>query len=289
MIYLLLAAIIWGSSFPTITYALRDISPFLFVVLRFALAFLILLPRYRSLKQFRTLFHRDLFLISIPNALAFILQFKAQELTTASKTALFVNSTPIFVAVLAAVILKDRLKGRQIVAMIIACTGIVITSTRLDFSGFASVNRGDVLSVLTGLCWAVFIVFSGGVVRKYGPVTLAQALYFWTVVMTLPLLGAEDLEFAWSSVPAVAYLAAVATVVGYLCYLKGVQSVSALSTSLIILVEVVVAFLIANLLLGESFSAIETVGVVMVVAGVVTVLRNERAQPPGQALDGDKT
>ena len=48
MLYLILAAVIWGSSFPVITYALRDVSPFLFLVLRFVLSFAILLPRYRK-------------------------------------------------------------------------------------------------------------------------------------------------------------------------------------------------------------------------------------------------
>ena len=45
MRFLILAAIIWGSSFPVITYALRDISPFLFLFVRFLLAFIILFPR----------------------------------------------------------------------------------------------------------------------------------------------------------------------------------------------------------------------------------------------------
>jgi drug/metabolite transporter (DMT)-like permease len=49
--------------------------------------------------------------------------------------------------------------------------------------------------------------------------------------------------------------------------------VSALSTSIIILVEIVVAFVISHVFLGESFTAVETVGALMVLAGVLMVLK----------------
>ena len=273
MIYLVLAAIVWGSSFPVITYALRDVSPFLFLVLRFALAFVLLLPRYRKIERLKTLFKRDLILISIPNSLAFILQYKAQELTTASKTALFINSSPIFVALLVAVLLHERFKLRQLAAMGITLFGVVVTSTGLDFSDVSAINTGDLLCLGVGISWAVFITYSRRLVTKYGAYNMSQALYFWAVVMTLPLLGTEEIRFAWSAVPAVVYLALVTTILAFFFYLKGVRSVSALSTSIVILVEIVVAFAISHFLLGESFSPAETIGVSMVLAGVLMVLK----------------
>jgi drug/metabolite transporter (DMT)-like permease len=272
MIYLVLAGIVWGSSFPVITYALRDVSPLLFLVLRFALAFLLLLPRYRSLDRLKTLFSRDLILISIPNSLAFILQYKAQQLTTASKTALFINSSPLFVAIFSAILLKDRLTPRQIVALIVAFSGVVVTSTRLDFSGFSSVNMGDVFCVIAGILWALFVVYSSGMAKKHGAYNMSQALCFWAAVTAAPFAGAEKVRFASHALPALFYLCLVTTILAYYLYLKGVQSVSALSTSIIILVEVVVAFLISHFFLGESFSGVETVGGVLVIAGVVTVV-----------------
>ena len=273
MVYLVLAAILWGSSFPVVTYALGDISPILFVVLRFSIAFVVLLPPFVRAGRWRHLFHRDLILLSIPNALSFILQFKAQELTTASKTALFVNSSPVFVALLSPILFKERLSARQFVAMVLALAGVVITSTRLDFADLTKINMGDVLAVMVGICWAVFIVFSRSAVRRFGSLHLSQALYFWTAIMALPFMAFEPTRFAWRSVPAILYLAFFTTLLAYYLYMKGVRTVSSLSTSIIILIEVVVAFVISYFFLGESFSTVETVGVVMVMAGVVLVLR----------------
>ena len=160
MIFLVLAAVVWGSSFPVVTYGLGDVSPLLFVVLRFSAAFLILLARYHSRADLRRLFHRDLILISIPNALAFVLQFKAQEITTASKTALFVNSSPLFVVALSFLLWRQHFGPRQLAAMVVALAGVVITSTRLEFSDLSAINTGDMLCLGVGFSWAVFILSS---------------------------------------------------------------------------------------------------------------------------------
>jgi drug/metabolite transporter (DMT)-like permease len=272
MIYLVLAAITWGSSFPVITHALRDVSPFLFLCLRFALAFVCLLPRYATPGRAKTLFRKNLVLLSIPNSLGFILQYKAQELTTASKTALFINSSPLFVAILAALLLKDRLTPRQMIALVVALSGVVITSTRLDFSSFSSINIGDVLGLTAGISWAFVVVYSRSVVNRYGAYNVAQALCFWGAIAAAPLVAFENAHFAWRALPALVYLAVFTTVLAYYLYLRGVQRVSALSTSIIILVEVIVAFAISHAFLGESFSTVETVGVVLVMAGVIAVM-----------------
>jgi len=285
MIYLVLAAVLWGSSFPVISYALADISPYLFLVLRFSLAFLILASRWRSRRAIRTLFHRDLFLISMPNALSFLLQFKAQEMTTASKAALFVNSTPIWVVIISALFLRAGVARRQMFAMVVALAGVVIVSTRLDFSHFSAINLGDVMCMGTGLLWAVFIVCSVDIVRRYGPYDVAQSLYFWGAILGAPFIFFEPVRFAWAAAPSIVYLALVTTVVAYILYLKGVQSVSPVATSIIILIEVVVAFLIAHRFLGESYTRVEMTGVVLIMAGVVLVVGPRRAPagPPAES------
>ena len=277
MLYLVFAAIVWGSSFPVIQYTLRDVSPILFLILRFAVAFALLLPRYRNRDRLKTLFGRDLVLIALLNMIAFVCQYKAQELTTASKTALFINSNPVFVAVFSALLLKDRFTKRQLAALVLALAGVVITSTRLDFSSFSVVNTGDLFAIGAGLLWAFFVIYSGGLARKYGAFNMSQALCFWAAVSATPLLIPEDVRFAWRAAPAVLYLAVVTTILAYFFFLKGVQSVSPLSTSIVILVEVVVAFVISHFFLGESFSGVETVGVVLVLAGVVMVVARREA------------
>ena len=124
-----------------------------------------------------------------------------------------------------------------------------------------------------GICWAIFIVFSRPIVKKYGEFRLAHGIYLWTALLALPFLAFEEARLDSRALPAIFYLAAITTVVAYYFYLKGAQSVSPLSISIIILIEVIVAFVISHFALGESFSGVETVGVALVILGVLMVVK----------------
>jgi drug/metabolite transporter (DMT)-like permease len=151
--------------------------------------------------------------------------------------------------------------------------GVVVTSTRLDFTGLAVVNTGDALAVAVGFCWALFIVTSRNIVKRYGPYDLSLGLCFWSTVLALPLVMTEPARISWSSAAPIVYLAVFTTILAYFFYLQGVRSVSPVATSIVILIEVVVAFGIARFGLSESFSSVESVGVVLVLAGVLLVVK----------------
>jgi drug/metabolite transporter (DMT)-like permease len=93
------------------------------------------------------------------------------------------------------------------------------------------------------------------------------------MVMALPLTLMEPARISWASAWPIAYLAVFTTVLAYFFYLKGARSVTPVAASIIILIEIVVAFSIAHLGLSESFSPVESIGVALVVAGVLLVAK----------------
>jgi drug/metabolite transporter (DMT)-like permease len=276
MIYIILAAVIWGSSFPVITYALNDVSPFLLIFLRFLFAFLIFVPFVKKARDLRTIFHFDMFLIAQLPALGYIFQFKAQELTTASKTALFVNTNPLFIALLAPLLLKEKLQKRQILALIIALAGILLTTTNLNFSDFSKLNIGDFLSLSVSLVWSLFLMYSGKIVQKYGERNFNMAVYFWIFVLSIPLLPFEEIRFSITSIPSIIYLSLFATIAAFYLYSKGIRTVSAFSTSIIFFIEIIVAAGISYFFLDERFTYLEMIGSILIMMGIITVLKNEK-------------
>ena len=126
----------------------------------------------------------------------------------------------------------------------------------------------------------MFIILARRVLQRYGAYDVACALYFWTLVLTLPLLPAENIRFEWKSLFPILYLAVFTTVLGYAFFLHGVQKVSAFSSSIVILIEVIVAFAISFFLLSESFTVTEAIGVALLLAGVLMVAARERAAQP---------
>jgi len=145
------------------------------------------------------------------------------------------------------------------------------------------VNTGDLFAILAGLLWAFFVIYSGGLAKKYGAFNMSQALCFWAALGATPLLVPRTPASRGAPPPRCSTSPSSRPSSRISFFLKGVQSVSPLSTSIVILVEVVVAFLISHFFLGETFSGIETVGVVLVLAGVVMVVarRKTAASPEG--------
>lgn len=273
MRYVLIAAIIWGSSFPVIKYALDGVSPLLFLSARFTLAFLIFVPFIRSKSGFAALFNKGLIFVGLFHAAGFVAQYFGQSLTTASKSALFVNASPLFVVLIQAVVLRKLPERQQFVALILALTGVFFVSVGLDFQSLSDVNPGDVLNLGSAFCWGMVVILSGRVVEQQGEVVFSAGLCLWTVLMTAPLLWLEPLRFDPIAVAPLIYLAVFPTVVAYFSYSRGIRTVSALATSIVFLVEVLVAGLISYVGLSESFTVAELMGFVLVMAGVWLTVR----------------
>jgi len=273
MRYIVIAAIIWGSSFPVIKYGLESISPLLFVVLRFSLAFLIFLPFQKTLKDLKYFFEKDLVIISVLHAVAFVAQFEAQTMTSASKTALFVNTSPLFVAVIFPFVSKKLPAPKQIWAMVIALLGVFATSTRLDFGTFSHMNSGDGLNLLSAGCWAMIVILSERNVKKHGEVLFVSGFCFWTVILSAPFLVFEPVRFELTGAGPLIFVAVFNTVVAYFLYSKGIRVVSPLSTAVVFLTEVVVAAAISFLALSEQITLVELGGFLMVMCGVWLAVR----------------
>src|SRR5688500_3338365 len=111
---LVLMAVLWSGVFPAIKILLASMGLFNAVFLRFAAAALILLALlYAREGRFRRLAPRDLVLVSglglLGIAIYNVLFTAGLALVEASRAALIVSSNPAFTALLAGLILKERI------------------------------------------------------------------------------------------------------------------------------------------------------------------------------------
>ena len=101
---------LWGTAYVAIKAGLADGDPYLFALLRFVLGSLVLLAFVLYLGRFdrRLLRNRTLWLIALLNAVCIALQNVGMTMTTATNAVLLFNINVGFVAILAAVILKEQ-------------------------------------------------------------------------------------------------------------------------------------------------------------------------------------
>jgi len=174
---------IWGTNFTIVRMALSDFPPLLFATLRFALVFApaaLFVPRPAVPWARIALYGCLLF------AGQFGLMFYAMGgLISAGIASLVIQSQVFFTILLAVVLNGERLRGPQVIALLLALAGMALLIVRADGG---TTPAGVALVVAAGLCWA-----SGNHIARSVGRGEALALTVWAALFAVPLLGAATL------------------------------------------------------------------------------------------------
>ena len=288
-VYLLLTltAFLWGGNAVAVKKVLVEISPFVVTLLRFATFSSILLvvawcrEGRRSLPRLRQL--PLLFLMGLcGTVLNNGLQFTGLIYSSAINCVMIASFCPAMTGVLASLILKEQMNGRQWGGVGISIVGVlVITSvgswTRLIGLSF---NWGDILFLLSALGWALYSIFGRHIMKELSPmVTTAWAGLFGTVMMlgiclvdgfdgSVPLTGANWFWFA--------YICLGSGLVAFTLWNVGVEAVGPNKASFFINLIPLFGIGFSVVLLDERVGWFHGVGAVLIIGGVGMATRYGR-------------
>ena len=161
------AVLVWGASFIATKVALRYISPVTVVWMRFAMGVIILGVAVAIRKQFALPKRDEWGYLALLGFLGITfhqwLQSTGLVTSQASITAWIVATTPVFMALLGWLLLKEKLGWLQIGGILLAAAGVILVVSKGDLSGLAIGQfgePGDVLILISSLNWAVFSALS---------------------------------------------------------------------------------------------------------------------------------
>lgn len=283
-LFLLLTALLWGGTFSLIKSVLDDISPMVFVSMRFALASVILYVLFRS--SFTNLKKHHFTEGAVLGFLlfaGFITQTIGLKETTATKSAFitgsFVVLTPIF-----QVIIEKRMPTMvNIIGIIVVFTGIAFLSSS-GTSPLSVVTElgsnftfGDFLTFLCAVFYALYIVYldkiSGG--HDYRFLTFFQiAVTFVLSVASAFLLDVSGIEPAELTpnigvIGAVLYTAIFATIITTLLQTRYQRAVTPTKAGIIFSFEPIFASIFAYIFLSEVPGLLGVIGGILIVGGVI--------------------
>jgi len=272
---LVLNTLIWGSTFVVVKEALRDVSPVLFLALRFTVAAVALLV------LFRTAWSRaqNLRWSLIGGAMAGVFLFSGYafqtiglQFTTAPKSAFLTGLTCVITPVLAALVHRNRPRAMEIGGVLLATSGMALMTlpggARLDM------NRGDLLTICCAVCYAAHIL----TLSRYSAQASIEILS--TVQVGVSALFAWSL-FHWIETPhivwtprvwaAVAITGLLATAVAFAFQSWAQKYTTSTRTALIFMLEPIFAWITSYLLTGESLSRRAAAGAGLILAGILVV------------------
>jgi drug/metabolite transporter (DMT)-like permease len=197
------------------------------------------------------------------------------------------NTQVVFVAVLAWLLLREKMPPRTALAIPVVLVGVALISGVIGSGVLGGVAYGDdpqlgvLIGLATGLSYAGFLLIlrhgNADLRRPAGPLfdaTLSATIV--SLAIGLPL-GEVDLLPGW---PAHGYLVALAIssqVVGWLLISVSLPRLPAALTSVVLTLQPVGAVLLAVLLVAETPSPVQLLGATAILAGLLLATIRQRA------------
>ena len=281
MIYikLLLMAVFWGGTFIAGRHLAHQIGPFSAAFLRFAVASLclVLLAVGSDNRLERPRRHHifPLILLGLTGVFSYnYFFFKGLKLIEAGRAAIIIATNPVFIALFASLIFKERMTYIRIFGIGLSVCGAIVVITKgqpgLLLSG--GLGWGELFIFCCVASWVTYALLGKTVLADLTPFT---AVTYSSIIGALLLLApavVEGLFTAWPysvSVWAnIIYLGLLGTVAGFIWFYQGIQEIGPTKAGLFINFVPISAVIMAYLILNESLTWSLVVGVFLVSTGV---------------------
>ena len=268
--------VIFGLSFVATKYALRGFQPMLVALLRFTLAGGLLWLVWRLRREREQVTRRELANLAalgfVSLTLYFALETNGIAHTSASKASLIIATIPIFVTVLAALVLGERAGARRWIGVMVSFAGVaalVLLGGGEDGGSLA----GDVLVLGAALTAAVYNLMARRLLLTRSALYVTAFQNLFGALFMLPVAIVEALLVGvrtptGEAVAGVLYLSTFASMLAYLLLNYAFRFLEASRVAVFVNLTPVVAVVAAYLLLGERFTAAQAAAAVIVVLGV---------------------
>lgn len=270
-VMMVFVTVCWGSSYLFMKMGLDTLSEFNLIALRFGIAFLLAAALF-----FRRLKHVNWQTIKFGMLLGFILFLVFVTLTyglrttTTSNAGFLVSLTVIFVPLLSSVFMKSTMNLRLKISIFMALTGIAFLTIQLPFH----ISAGDLLCVMTAICYALHIMVVGHAAHKVDSINLGIIqLGFAGLFGFIFSLIFEDPAFpaTKSSWIAILMLSIVCSALGFIIQTVAQKYTSPTKTGLIFSLEPVSAAFFGYVFANEMMSGKEILGALLVLFSVVFI------------------
>lgn len=266
---LLAVTVVWGATFIVVKRATEDLPPYPFLAIRFAIAFLTLLPFVWAQRRHLnwTAVWKGLGLGSILFG-GYATQTIGLQYTTASNAGFITGLGVILVPTLVALTTRRLPSPSLALGIISALLGLALLSLGDDLS----LNQGDLIVLLCTLFFAFHIFLVG----RYAPSENATVLAAGQILAVSLLSGIFSFLFPQGTLHFTPYawfgilLTAIpATSLAFFLQTKMQQFTTPTHTALIFSAEPVFSALFAYLLAGELLSPRGMIGAALVLAGML--------------------
>lgn len=268
-IMLLIITVFWGASYILTKIGLESLTPFNLTAIRFIIAFLVSAAVF-----YKNILKSDLKTIKYSLVLAVILFFVFISMTfgikttSASNAGFLISLSVVFIPIISALFLKQKIEKKVIMGVCMATVGIALLTLNTQLK----IGTGDLLCIICALLFAVHVVVTGVYTRNVDSISLGViqlgfvGLFSLIFSMITERVMLPDNPKSWF---AVLSLSILCTAAGYIVQTTAQQYTSASHTGLILSLEPVFSAVFAYIFLEEVLSPKGYVGAVILLFSVL--------------------
>ena len=269
-----------------IRFAQREAPSLVIAAARLTLASLILAPiawtRYRS--EYRQLTRADGRLAIFSGvflALHFATWISSLEYTTVASSTVLVSTSPLFVAIAAWLLLRERIGGAVMAGLGVALIGSAIIGLSDRSGTMRNALLGDVLALAGAVAVAGYLLIGRRLRAKLSLVPYVAVVYGTAAIMMLVMAAFARQTFVGYSPSTYVWLLLLALVpqlIGHSAFNWALAHLPATFVSVATLGEPIGSTILALVLLNETPTLVKLVGAVLILIGIVIASQNQSSR-----------
>ena len=272
------AVAVWGTTFVNTKVLYNSgLTPSEIFFLRFLIAYVaiwFISPRKLFTNSWRD--EGTMLLLGITGgSLFFVAENSAVALTYVNNVSFITSTSPLVTVILGIVFVKSiKATWTLIVGSLIALVGVGLVIFNGSF--ILHLNPwGDLLALLTAVCWAVYTLLMKSVSERYSAVFITRKLFFYGLLTVLPmfLIDPWTVSFGTLLTPKVAFnLLLLGLVASFLCFALWtvvIERLGVMTASNYQYLNPITTVVASAIWLSEPMTAIAYIGSALILIGII--------------------
>ncbi len=277
VVALIVAMLVWASSFIAIKATLPYIEPMSVIFGRMlvaSLCFVYFIKGFTKLGFTKKDIKHIALMVLFEPCLYFIFEAQALVYTTAGQAGMITSMMPLITAIGAGIFLNELISKKLILGSIVAIFGAVWLSLSGTGDEYATNPLlGNSLEFMAMICGAGYAISIRHLVKRFSPLFLTAIQSFVGFLFFLPFAvwdyNTVDMDFNITAISWIIYLGVVVTLGGYGLFNFALSRMAVSKASMYINLIPIFTLVLAFLILGETLAYIELIASGIILAGVL--------------------
>lgn len=189
-------------------------------------------------------------------------------------SAIIVSTNPLFVVLLAFMLLKERITRLHVIGLMLGLIGLflIIYGERAALLYSQNLVLGILLGLAAAFTFGIYTVFSKQLIQKYGSLTTLNFTFITGAIslFVISIVTGQQILFEPRpfSIAYLLYLSIFVTGIAYILYFKAVSTIGAGNASLFFFLKPAVAAILAWSFKNETLNALQIIGIVIIMISI---------------------